>query len=362
MALSMVEGIGDVLYRDLVSRFGSPRAVMEASLGELRRAGGVGEKTALAIKGFDDWDRVDHCLEVCDRVGVDVVVVGGDGYPPNLAAIYNPPPLLYVRGELLPTDSYAVAVVGSRAPDRYGRTVAEGLGAELARRGITVVSGMARGIDSIAHRAALKAGGRTVAVLGCGIDVVYPPENARLYEKISMQGACITEFHPGTRPESVNFPRRNRVISGLSLGVVVVEASAKSGSLITAAFALEQGREVFAVPGEITKGVCRGSNRLIKAGAKLVEDVDDIVEEIAELREYVSSGARGNDAGRAAVMEELTPDERAICEVLRQGVLSIDEIAELTGLGTSKALASLLALELKGLVVQHQGKLFEMKL
>jgi DNA processing protein len=359
VALRMVEGIGDVTLRDLIAHFKDPSIVFNASKRELLRVDGIGEKTADAIKGFSRWDDVERELERCRKAGVSLSALTDAEYPLNLKEIYNPPSLIYRKGSLLPQDKYAIAVVGTRNPDGYGRLVAEKLGEELALMGVTVVSGMARGIDSIAHRAAIRAGGRTIAVLGSGIDVVYPPENRRLYQDIAMHGSCITEFPTGTKPDSVNFPRRNRIISGLSLGVVVVQATERSGALITASCALEQNREVFAVPGDITRKQSRGTNKLIKSGAKPIECASDIIDEIAELR---NAAEKVSSRSGVRVGAGLTTEESTICSALENGSLNIDDLSRATGISVPKALSVLLSLELKGVVVQRAGKIFELKL
>ncbi len=357
IALRMVDGVGDVIIRDLVSKFKDPRAVFEAQRAELLEVDGVGDRVADNIKNFSLWDEVTREIDRCIKLGVELTLLTSPDYPHNLREIYNPPPVLYRKGSITHDDRFAIGIVGSRTPDSYGRKVAEKLAEELAIRGITVVSGLARGVDSIAHRSALRVGGRTIAVLGSGIDVVYPPENRRLFREISEAGACVSEFLMGTEPDSVNFPKRNRVISGLSLGVVVVRASAKSGALITASHALEQNREIFSVPGNVDSRLSAGTNKLIKAGAKLVEDVEDIIEEIDVLRRFATE--RG---GRAlSKPPDLSEEESAIYSVLENGPLGIDEITRALEMSTSKALSLLLTLELRGVVVQHPGKLFELK-
>ncbi|HEY7535968.1 MAG TPA: DNA-processing protein DprA, partial [Thermodesulfobacteriota bacterium] len=284
IALSMIQGVGEVLYRNLLAKFNNPKNVFEASVNEIEKVDGIGEKTAKAIKDFQDWKKADEELSKIQKSDFKLLLLNDSSYPSNLFNIYNPPPFLYIKGGIIPQDCIAIAIVGTRTPDRYGRLVTELLAEELAVRGVTIVSGMARGIDSIAHMSALKKGGRTIAVLGSGLDVIYPSENKKLYEEISNRGAVISEFPLSTPPESTNFPKRNRVISGLSLGVAIIQASDKSDSLITASLALEQNREVFAVPGNIGTKLSKGTNKLIKEGAKLVESVEDILSEIETLR------------------------------------------------------------------------------
>ncbi|RMF83499.1 MAG: DNA-protecting protein DprA, partial [Nitrospinota bacterium] len=267
IGLNLLPRVGRITYQKLLTHFGSPREVLHASKQELLRVKGIGEKMAEEITSFPLEAALKRELANIERYGVQILTLSDPDYPPLLKTIYDPPPVLYVQGNLCLQDQYAIALVGSRTPTSYGRLVAERLAQDLARRQITVVSGLARGIDGCAHRGALKGGGRTIAVAGCGLDIVYPPEHRRLKEQIIKQGACLSEFPLGTQPERMNFPLRNRIISGLSLGTVVVEAGERSGSLITAEWALEQGREVFAVPGNITSAASRGTHKLIKAGA-----------------------------------------------------------------------------------------------
>jgi len=357
VALKMVQGVGEVLFRNLLAKFPNPKSIFEANLSELERVEGIGEKIAKEIKGFKDWNKADEEVRKIKKFGFKLLLLKDSNYPRNLFNTYNPPPFLYTKGEILPQDNTAVAIVGTRIPDRYGRFVTERLAEELAVRGVNIVSGMARGIDSIAHITALKSRGRTIAVLGSGLDVIYPSENKKLYDDISNQGAVISEFLLGTLPESGNFPKRNRVISGLSLGVIIVQASDKSGSLITASLALEQNREVFAVPGNIGSKLSKGTNKLIKEGAKLVESVDDILSEIEALRKLKEKEIKDNSVS----LTGLSHEERLIYTELKNESLHIDEITKLTGIASSKALTILLSLELSGLVTQLPGKMFQIR-
>jgi len=268
-------------------------------------------------------------------------------YPALLKKIHYPPQRLYVRGRLI-GDEICVAVVGARKASSYGRMVAEYLGGELARRGIAVASGMARGVDTAAHRGALRAGGRTIAVLGCGIDVVYPQENRELMEEIAKSGAVITEFPPGEEPKPWHFPARNRIISGLALGTVVVEAGERSGSLITANFALEEGREVFAVPGQIRSPGSQGTHALIKQGAKLVEDIQDVLEEL-----QLSIENRGKPRRAAPTSEE----QKLLVSLGSEGRHTDEVIAE-SGMSAAQVTALLAVMELKGLVRRNPGNIF----
>ncbi len=279
IALRLVRGVGNVTYRHLLERFTSPPKILRTPPARLTEAG-ISARIARDIAAFDRWKDVEAELEQLTRLNARLVTQTDDEYPERLRQIHDPPPFLYIRGRLTSQDNVALAIVGARTASSYGRKMARALAHELAGCGVCVVSGLARGIDSEAHQASLKAGGRTVAVLGSGLDVMYPREHIALAEQIAESGAVVSEFACGSRPEAGNFPYRNRVISGISLGTVVVEATEKSGSLI-AQCALEQNREVFAVPGPGTASRSRGPHRLIKEGAKLVESVEDILSEIA---------------------------------------------------------------------------------
>lgn len=277
--LSSLPGIGSVRSQQLLELFGSPRNLWYAKKRELEKVHFLTGGMINQITGFPLKVLAEKHLETIHKYNIRVVRIIDESYPLLLKNIYDPPIVIYVRG-ILDADEKAIAVVGSRNATAYGNIIAGVLAGEITRQGITVVSGMAKGIDSSAHKGALKSGGKTIAVLGCGPDIVYPPENHQLMERIIHSGAIITEYVPGTPPIRGNFPARNRIISGISMGVAVVEANEKSGSLITAEFALEQGREVFAVPGNVNSGNSTGTNRLIRDGAKIVTDVKDIFEEL----------------------------------------------------------------------------------
>lgn len=358
VALNLVPGLGSVLIKRLLEQFKTPEAVFQASLKELLNIEGLNEKVANEILKGPSQQKVYRELSLIHEIGGKVITLNDEIYPQRLREIYDPPPILYMRGELKKEDELAVAIVGSRKTSPYGRWVTEKISQELASQGITIVSGMARGIDSVAHLGALSAGGRTIAVLGCGVDRVYPSENRVLFKRIIEHGAVLSEFPMGSPPDGSHFPKRNRIISGLSIGVVVVEASEESGSLITAHYALEQGREVFAVPGNIgTKG-SRGTHLLIRQGAKLIESSGDILEEILpqwkmekeKLKEHEPSGP------------ELTPEERQIYEQMGETPLHIDTIIRESGLDPGKVSSLLLNLELKGLIIQWPGKCFSKKI
>ena len=370
VALKWVEGVGNVGFKALLEAFGSPRKVFEAPLSMIKAVPGIGDKTAPQIKSFKDWKKVEKELEFADRTCVSIVTSQDPLYPSQLLSTYDYPAFLYVKGHLK-EDDVNVAVVGSRTASTYGKFTTERLCRELVLRGITVISGLARGIDSAAHRGALSGKGRTIAVLGCGLDIVYPPENEKLFTEISLQGALISEFPFGTPPNAPNFPARNRIISGISLGVVVVEASEKSGSLITARIALEQGREVFAVPGSIDSSGSRGTNKLIKQGAKLIENVEDILEEIlpqvTSAPKVVKPDQRQKQPDDQQKILTSSPDlvlketEKTVWQVLSQKPVHIDQIITSTGLTAHEVLVILLNLELQGLIEQKPGKTYMRK-
>ncbi len=351
IALRMVHGVGNVTYRQLLDNFTSPQAVLNASTAALIETG-VSSRVAQSITAFDQWPDVEAELDGLKQVGARLVTRTDDEYPDRLRQIHDSPPFLYVQGGFVPEYGVSIAIVGARMASAYGRGVARELAQELAARRISVVSGMARGIDAAAHQATLEAGGRTIAVLGSGLDVVYPREHKALAEHIAKNGAVVSEFALGSRPEAGNFPYRNRVISGMSLGTVVVEATEKSGSLITAQCALDQNREVFAVPGPITASRSRGPHRLIKAGAKLVENIDDMLSEIA-----LSLVPVGQPAKVMPVVP-LEPDEEVLFRLFEEELLHVDTLITGSGLETARVLEVLLGLELKGLVAQLPGMYF----
>lgn len=362
LALRSVRGVGNVSFRILLEHFDSPQAVFAASVARLTDAG-LQPAVARAIVSFDQWEAVDAELKQIARAGVRLVTWADSEYPKNLTHIHDPPPFVYVRGSLEPQDQVAVAIVGARSASTYGRDVTRQLARDLAHRRVTVVSGLARGIDAEAHRAALEAGGRTIGVLGSGLDVIYPSEHRRLAQDMIQHGAVISEFALGSQPEAGHFPYRNRVISGLSLGTVVVEAAEKSGSLITARCALEQNREVFAVPGPITARRSRGPHDLLKQGAKLIEGVDDILVEIAPAVPARAEAQDGPEAasgqpGPSVIAAALEPDEELLVKLFDGEPLHVDALIARSGLGPARVLEVLLGLELKGVVSQLPGTHF----
>lgn len=350
-ALKSVPLVGNVTFRRLLERFETPERALKASESELSQVRGANSAVVASIRSHDYRPFTESECRKIEVAGVRVVNFLSEEYPKVLLEIPDPPPFLYLKGNLEGIEP-ALAIVGSRRASTYGMMTTARLAGELAGKGVTVVSGMARGIDTAAHRGALNQGGKSIGVLGCGIDVVYPPENRALFAEMSSLGALISEFPMGTLPLAENFPRRNRIISGISRGVLVVEAAEKSGSLITADYALEQGRDVFAVPGNINFSSSRGANRLIKQGAKLVETVDDILEELPRRQGEVDG------KGVPAPGFSLTPHEAALYTLLASSPLHIDDIIIKSGLTVGDVSAILLRLELKGAIMQLPGKIF----
>ena len=361
IALNMIPGVGEAHFRRLVDFFGSPGFALKASLKDLNRIRGLTPAVCQSIVDNRDKLPVERELEIVERRGCKIITIRDESYPANLKAIYAPPQLLYVKGDLLTADSLAVSIVGTRSATDYGRAVAEQLGSQLAARGVTVISGMAYGIDTAAHTGALNGGGRTIAVMGNGLDVIYPARNLRLLEKIVDSGAAISEFPMGMKPLRSNFPRRNRVVSGISLGTLVVEAPKRSGALITAEYALNQGREVFAVPGRIDSEASGGTHGLIKQGAKLVESVEDILEELPE-HELEPFTKEDVEIAEEKMELQLSDDEKAIWKVISFSSIHIDDISRQSGLAPYKVSAALVMLELKGLALQSAGKMFTRKI
>jgi DNA processing protein len=341
-------------YHDLL-RLGPPADLFRMSRRAL--AGNVGEETARAVAGFDWRQAARQQAAAAARCGARLVLLGDPDYPASLRPIDLPPPLLLVRGEILREDGLAMAIVGSRHGTPYGLRMAERLGADLGARGVTVVSGLARGVDTAAHRGALDAGGRTLAVLGSGVDVVYPPENRGLVAEVVKAGAVVSQFPMGTAPLPYHFPARNRVIAGLTLGTVVVEAAERSGALITARLAGELGREVYAVPGNVSSAGSQGTNSLIQDGAKLVQSWEDVVAEWppewrGALRPLPARGPSAEPETGAAA----EPGERAILALLGDEPVAVDAVVERSRLPSGQVSAGLVALELRGLVRRIAGQ------
>jgi len=361
IALNMIDGVGPIRVRALLDRFGTAEAILSAPRPELMRAEGVGDEVARNIAGWRERVDLDAELARIEKAGVRIVTRDDAEYPNHLQEIYDPPLVLYVRGKLLEDERLAIGIVGSRRTTLYGQEMSRKLAYQLARVGMTIVSGLARGIDTEAHRGALQAKGRTVAVIGCGIDIVYPSENKKLADDIIEKGgAVVTEFPCGVPPDRQNFPMRNRIISGWSLGVVVVEANLKSGALITAKQAMEQGREVFAVPGRADSILSRGTNKLIKDGAKLTEDAEDVLSEFEYLirTSGQKSGTEGGEGGGTKPALKLTEMEEKLMAHISNEEVAIDELIRASGLTSAAVSATLLALEMKRLVRQLPGKMF----
>ncbi|NIQ01671.1 MAG: DNA-protecting protein DprA [Nitrospinaceae bacterium] len=354
MGLNMVLGVGKTLFHRLVGALGSPQKVFSATRRELMAVEGIGEKTARQILDFDLEKNLEREYRLLERMNARVWTLEDEEYPELLKSIYDPPPVIFHKGRPLSDVKVPLAVVGTRQASSYGKMVAEKLCQALCEQGIGIVSGMARGIDTLAHQAALKAGAPTLAVFGCGLEYTYPPESASLRRRIEEQGAVISEFAMSAKPDRNNFPARNRVISGLSHGTLVIEAGEKSGALITAQFALEQGREVFAVPGNIFSSQSRGTHTLIQMGAKLVDRPGAIIEELAEsVRNLLQK-----ETSNRNFPQELDSREKHLMSLLSVQEQHIDRIIENSHLSAAEVSATLVKLELKGMIRQTDGKMF----
>lgn len=356
LRLKLVPGIGPKTYSDLVNHFGSPTKVLEAAPALLREVQGVGAKIVSAIIAAPGDQSVATQLKICRDNDIQILSAASSQYPRILDEIYDPPSVLFCAGEITAADEIAVAIVGTRHATQYGKKVAEQLARGLAMAGITVVSGLARGIDAVAHRAALDAGGRTLAVLGGGILNVYPAEHAGLADQIKKSGAVLSEALPKVAPKSGCFPRRNRIVSGLSLGVVVVEAGDRSGASISARMAMEQGREVFAVPGRIDSRMSAGCHKLLKDGAKLVQSVDDILDELGPLISPTKIDAETTIHHPAEL--KLTEQEKKILNVISNEPTSFDFVVSEAGLPTARVLSTITVLEMRRLIRRVTGTTF----
>jgi DNA processing protein len=348
LCFSRAQGIGPMRLRKLIDHFGTLAAAWAAEPFDLARAG-LDSKSIGRVLTLRRETSPERELDRLSGSGVQALCWDDADYPALLKRIADPPPVIYVRGELLPSDALAVAIVGTRKATPYGRDVAEALAGDLARSGITIVSGLARGIDAYAHQAALDAGGRTIAVIACGVDRVYPPQHRLLAERVAAAGAIISDYPPGTAPEPANFPPRNRIISGLSLGTIVVEADVKSGSLITTGFAAEQGRDVFAVPGNIFSPSSRGANQLLAQGAAPVVSAQSVLEQL---------NLQGVDAMPRDVLladPGLSEVERRIVAELSHEPVPVDAVVRALNLAPDAAMSMLAMLELRGVVRQSGG-------
>ena len=371
LALTAINGLGRIGIQSLLNTFVSPQQIFSAAFKTIYSVPGIGKTIAGRICSWDNWKKIEEELAYYHRENISLLTPDDAFYPFPLTQIYDPPVLLFVKGNLLPREK-CLAVVGSRVASTYGMFVTERLCRELAWHGITIVSGMARGIDTAAHRGALAGKGRTIAVLGNGMNVIYPPENSSLSEEIVNCGALVTEYRRGISPDRKHFPCRNRIISGLSMGVVVVEAGERSGSLITARLALEQGREVFAVPGMVDSPGSRGTHKLLKDGARLVETVHDILDEIlpqledkpvaqpvprhhgtAEEKQKISSPKENRG--------DLTGEEASLLALLRSSPREIDELIALSGISCKDVQPVLMMLEMKGHIQKMPGTKYMLK-
>jgi len=357
IALNLIEHVGPVRVRQLLEYFGDAPAILAASRQQLLQVRGIGEECAEAIASWEKTVDLAAELKRIADFGCSIVTQGDPEYPELLRQIYDPPIVLYVKGKLLPKDKNAVAMVGSRMTTHYGIEAARKLAYQLAYLGVTVVSGGARGIDSAAHQGALTAKGRTVCVLGTGINLVFPSENAELFERIAANGALITQF-PFNRPaDKQTFPIRNRIVAGMTLGTVVVEANLTSGALITANFAAEYGRQVFAVPGRIDSPRSKGCHELIKKGAKLCEGAEDVLSEFEYLFPASNRPPGVSETGVLPALE-LSETEQKVYDTLDHEEVGMDDVIRKSGLPTSAVSVALLSLEMKRLVKQLPGKMF----
>lgn len=350
LALSMIPEIRSDLIHRLLEHLGSAERIWKADTKILESVNGIGPATVeyinrerIKIDPVSSWDNM-------IKQGIRMILHDDIEYPQSLKSIYDPPPYLFIKGEILPSDSMAIAIVGSRKASNYGLLTSKWLASELAKSGLTIISGMARGVDSYAHLGALEAKGRTIAVMGCGLDKAYPPENRSLKEKIESFGASISEYPPGSPPLAWHFPARNRIISGLSLGVIITEAGEKSGALITADMALEQGKEVFAVPGNIREKTHRGTHQLIKDGAKLVQGVEDILEELG----IPIANTILNENKKIS----LNPDEKKVLNCVNYEGIHFEELLEKTKLPVNEVSAILMILETKRLLNRMPGNIY----
>jgi DNA processing protein len=346
VGLNLVKGIGSVRFKALLDAFGDPEAAWNASP-EAWIEIGLSQKIVESFQRVRKGVSLDQIWDRIQSLGVEVLTWNSESYPRHLKEIDQPPPVLYVRGALASEDDWAVAIVGTRRVTAYGRQVAEETATALAHNGVTIVSGLARGVDSIAHQAAINAGGRTLAVLGNGVDLVYPPENRRLADQIMEHGALVSDYALGTQPDGINFPPRNRIISGLSMAVIIVEAGLTSGALITATFAAEQGRDVFAVPGNINAPQSLGTNRLIRDGAQPLLNPQDVLETLN------LTLVTEHRAVRVAIPAD--PIEARLFQLLSREPMHVDEIRNQANMPIETVSATLVMMELKGMVRQVGG-------
>jgi DNA processing protein len=367
LKLKGADGVGSVIFRRLLEHFNSIDLVLGASVSELNKVEGVGSVTAERIAASRNKINADAEIEQAAKLGVWLVHFQDKRYPALLKQIYDPPPVLYVKGTLAETDNLSIGIVGSRRCSLYGSEQASRFAHILASAGFTICSGMARGIDTAAHQGAIAAGGRTIAIQGCGLVNIFPPENKKLFEAIAESGACVSELPLNYEPLSENFPPRNRIIAGLSLGTIVIEAGANSGALITAGASLEYNREVMAVPGKIDSPLSRGSNRLLKEGATLIESVEDVMEAIGHigscLNEHVKSTARTvQEKVETPLFDiaqlKLNPAEKSVYDYLNTEPIHAEQIVADSPHPAGGVNAAIVSLRLKGLIKQLPGNMF----
>ncbi|MFN3966177.1 MAG: DNA-processing protein DprA [Endomicrobiia bacterium] len=361
--LNMIPEIGPVRANRLISYFGSAKKIFQADITEIKTSAEVTEKIAEKILRSINYFDVSIEFDKAKKLGVKIITFNDEEYPAQLKTLNDPPLVLYTKGEITEQDIYSIAIVGTRHPTEYGKTVTEKITKELSELNITIVSGLARGIDTIAHRTAINSGGRTIAVLGNGLDIYYPPENRKLQNTIENSGAVVSEFPFGTKPEKRNFPRRNRLISGLSLGTIVIECTEKSGALITAKYSAEQGKEVFAVPGSILSKYSCGPHSLIKQGAKLIENVKDILEEISILAEWIKEKVKNENISSKKDNKNykpISPLEKRILEILKlfpQGI-NIETLHKKINQPFNVLSEAIISLEIKGAIKSLPGKVY----
>lgn len=358
IALNKIPNIGPVTIKKLWEHFGAIRSVWEADEKSLSLIEGLGKSALKSLLENRAIINLEKGLDELEQAGVKALSLEDPGYPVNLINIYDPPPILFCKGEIFASDEKALAIVGTRKASTYGIEFAKKMAAELASMGITIVSGMAAGIDTSAHKGAIEAGGRTIAVFGCGVDIIYPPENKQLSGEIIRKGALVSEFPVGAKIEKGNFPRRNRIVSGLTKGVIVVEGHYDSGAMITAKEALEQGREVFAVPGSVEMEQSKGPHWLIKQGAKLVESVEDVLEELHMVMPKKMSNLQFPMSNEGINYSKLSSDEQKIVLVLTKEPKHLDNLSAESGLSIPQVSSLLMMLEVKNVVRQLPGKMF----
>lgn len=360
LLLSLVSGVGPRLRTLLLERFESAEAVLNAAPSELRSVPGIGPKLAGNISRAKSELDPDREIELCRERSIDILTQAGDRYPPSLKEIPDPPPMLFMQGQIEARDALAIAIVGTRHATAYGLRQTERLASSLARAGFTIISGLARGVDAAAHRGALKAGGRTIAVLGSGLLNLYPPEHGPLYDEIAKNGAVLSESPPETPPQAGLFPQRNRIVSGMSLGVIIIEAAERSGALITARLAYEQGREVFALPGPVDSRMSKGCHQLLRDGATLVASADDVLETLGPLATPVKlpatdDGEKTEEQVRHPAELQLNDIERRVLNAIEPTSTTIDKIVAAAELPVHQVLSTVSVLEMRRLIRRTSG-------